>query len=222
MKPIAKNFLPNFLRRKAVEWERRNSQDPAEDLRIWKTLCSTLADYPILDFPFFSKVDAWRAYGEASDYELWVLERMGWAEWRGAPKLLYSMEGISIPSVEESEIITISSITPPYLAAATELLWDAEIEAGSVQVAAVEDLPEAIRFKLSMHMPKFLRELAETLDQMESHQLEFSDYIDARVEDYVTKLDASQKEKLSAIDRYFRQERRLELFHDFLEQIQRR
>jgi hypothetical protein len=222
MQLLSKDFLPSLLRRRATEWEKRSSTHADLDLKDWRQISSILKDYSRVEFPFFTKVDAWRAYGASDVNELWVLERLGWGEWKGEHQLLYSMEGIEVPSVEESEIVTISSITPPYLQIATELAWDQEIEGGSVQVAPLELLPEAIRLKVGLHTPKFLRELALTLDQMEEHQIEFAEYIRARIQEFTARLDPSQRKKIDQIDRYFWQERRIELFHDFLEQYLRR
>jgi hypothetical protein len=57
---------------------------------------------------------------------------------------------------------------------------------------------------------------------MEEHQIEFAEYIRARIQEFTARLDPSQRKKIDQIDRYFWQERRIELFHDFLEQYLRR
>ncbi len=219
MKAIAKNFLPELLRRRAAQWEKR--EDRGEDIRLDQLLSieSLFRDYH-LSFPFFSKIDAWRAYNEESDHELWVLERVGWGEWNGEWSLLYCMEGISIPLMEDSEIITVNSISPPFLANAVDLEWSEEILADAVQVAKVGQLPDAIRYKLNLHIAKFLYELAETLTQMEIHQIEFEEYVEKRIREYTARLGDKLPKKLDSIGKYFREERRVELFHDFLEEIQ--
>lgn len=214
----AVNFLPQLLRRRAREWESSAEQGQESPRESFWSLEKILAEYG-LPFTFFSKVDAWRAYQEIKDHELWVLERVGWAEWKGATRLLYCMEGITIPELENSEIVTVNSISPPFLTGAHELEWSEEILAEAVQVGAIEDLPEALRLKVSLHMPRFLRELADTLLQMEVHKQAFNDYVKSRIDEYVEKVGERQQRKLETIETYFKHERRVELFHDFMEKI---
>jgi len=221
MSTLPVNFLPQLLRRRAREWEKAEERGQEASLENFWSLEQIIADYS-LPFPFFSKVDAWRAYQEIKDHELWVLERVGWAEWKGATRLLYCMEGITIPELENSEIVTVNSISPPFLPAAHELEWSEEVLAEAVQVGAIEDLPEALRLKVSLHMPKFLRELADTLLQMDVHKQAFTAYVDARINDYVQKVGERQIRKLETIETYFKHERRVELFHDFMEEIHRK
>lgn len=174
-----------------------------------------------LSLPFFVKVDAWRAYTEESDFDLWILERLGWGRWKDEFRLVYAMEGLPIPHLEDAEIVTVNSASPPLLSTARELCWSEEIVAEEVHACPLTDLPEAIKQKVYPHIDQLLFDFGETLIQMDSCSDEFDLYLQSRIDDYLERIGLEEPDDtVDAIVHYFKNERRLELFQEFLESEQ--
>jgi hypothetical protein len=171
-----------------------------------------------LNFPLFSKVDAWKAPEVTGEAEVWILERMGWGNWKKKNRLLYVIESVSIPPMEGAEVLSVNSNSPPYLSAAKPIEWDCEILPDEVQAVPLKEAPPLLKEKSYPYLPEFLFFLSETLDQMALHHLEFADFMEEKVEEFVkSKATTRDKKRRSAIEEYFQTERRAELFMEFLQ-----
>lgn len=222
LKPFTANLLPALLRKRARRIDKILQQNPesaSADLvqKEVEQVQALLQEYK-MEFPYFFKVDAWRAYHEGPEMELWVLERVGWALWRDEPQFLYCMEGLAIPQLEDTEIISVNSASPPYLPAAREIIWTDEIAAEAVQVARLSELPKAVRNKAYFVFPRMLEELALLLTQMDQYGPEFKEFLDDKIEEYLLRTGEKQTRRVDSIKTYFRSERRIELFQEFLKQ----
>lgn len=214
------NFLPSLLMSLSREFSKA-SQSPSSDFdfsRSIERLERVLRNYSV-SFPYFYKTDAWRAFGgDETQMDLWILERLGWGKWKTKFRLLYVMEGIPVPQIEDAEVISVNSNSSPYLVGARPLEFDEEILAEEVQVSALADVPEALREKALLCLADFAAIFAATLSQMEVYDQEFDQFVESKIDEYLDKIGCLRgKKKSLAIEKYFRNERRAELFFEFLE-----
>lgn len=214
------SLLPQLLESRAKEFIKYRSISRSDLPTIeaqMKQLESLLLKYK-LSFPFFVKVDAWRAYCEEVNYDLWILERLGWGKWKDEYQFLYVMEGLTIPKLDNAEVISVNSASPPFLTGAQDLNWSEQIIAEEVQAATLGSVPSAVKEKAYPFLEDFLYNLSETLRQMETYDDEFSSYIEQKIDEYMDRIgDRGPQKKVDAIQKYFRIDRRVELFHEFLE-----
>ncbi|TVQ78416.1 MAG: hypothetical protein EA369_06835 [Bradymonadales bacterium] len=170
------------------------------------------------DFPLFLKVDAWRIGENAEGSEIWILERIGWGSWRGERQLIYVLECLELPRMEGAEVVSITTHSPPYLQAAVPLDWERELSDHEVQVVALSEAPPLLKEKLYPFVPEYLFFLSETLIQMNQHQTEFHDFVEEKVDEFVSEEpEAFDLRNRSQIQHYFKTERRAELFLEFMQ-----
>ena len=215
------SLLPQILERQSREFKKYSHHINPNDLSSVEAkldrIESLLNRYEYY-FPYFVKVDAWRAYCEDSNYDLWVLERIGWGRWNKENRLIFVMEGVSIPKLDNAEVISVNSASPPFLTGARELDWSEQILAEEVQAALVTELPNAVKEKIYPFLEEFLIQLSETISQMEKYDDEFSVYLEQKIDEYLERVgDGRKRRKSEAIHRYFTIDRRVELFYEFLE-----
>lgn len=211
------SLLPTLLAHRADEYNQFRFSNSKHFSKIEKEVLGLeklLSNYKI-DFPFFCKVDAWRAYHENVDQDLWILERIGWGKWKRKFRLLYVMEGLSIPRMGDAEIVTVNSLSPPFLGAARELCWTDEIFPEEVQACQLVKMPNALKEKTYPLLEEFASSLSVTLEKMEVYDKEFSEFLEDKIQDYIAKTGAETK--ANRIENYFRHDRRVELFHEFLD-----
>gem|GEM_PF-4389241 len=220
MKKEQFNLLPLILEKRAKDFVRYRSISSSNIDSIEqkvRQLESLLNQYQMW-LPFFAKVDAWKAYYKENHYDLWLLERIGWAKWKRGYGFLYVLEGLSIPKLENADVITVNSSSPPFLPAAHELNWSDQILAEETQVAPLLEIPNAVKEKVYPYLEEFLFHLSATLRQMEELDDEFSQYLDQKIEEYLSRIGTHDGDSdHRAIQKYFRIDRRVELFHEFLE-----
>lgn len=213
------NLLPRLLERKAKEFMLISSALPKKSKEADKKISSlevVLNDYQI-DFPFFVKVDAWQSYTEIEDSDLWVLERIGWGRLKNKFTMLFVAEGICVPRVENAEIVSVNCSTPPFLASASRLDWKKEIGIDEVRACELTQLPDAMKEKTYQQLEEWCLDLAQTLNQMETYDREFSEFLEAKIAEYLDQPDF-QDIKSEQIRYYFHHDRKVELFQEFLDE----
>lgn len=217
----SKNLLPTLLHRRASGMARFTSVNPRNIPQLeqeLKHLENLLTKYK-LNFPYFFKIDAWRAFQEEVSFDLWILERLGWGKWKNKYRLLYVMEGIPVPHLEDAEVVSVNSASSPYLVGAKDLAWSEEIHPEEVQASPIFELPNSIKEKAYPFLADFLESLAETIEQMETHNQEFDRFLESKIDEYFERIGSDRtKRRSTAIEKYFRQDRRVELFFEFLEE----
>lgn len=216
------NLLPNLLSKRAKTFTRARSLR-SEQLELISHDLSKLEDllkHYQLDFPFFTKVDAWKTTSFDEEHDLWVLERIGWGVWKESYQLLFCLEALPIPKMPDAEVVSVNSASPPFLAAAQLLDWTKEIQSEDVLVSPLSELPLPLKEKAYPCLDELVWSLADTINQMESYQEEFQCYLEDRIQEYLERFDQELfHSKAEAIQSYFRSERRVELFYEFLESL---
>jgi len=217
-----KLFLPRYLESRAEKLLQLDDRQEDEILPAFDSAIARIEEslrlYQ-LDFPLFLKVDAWRSPLQGSETELWTLERIGWGKWKRRSRFLYVIEAIAIPQLDEAEILTVNSNSPPLLAGAKELDWEQEIKADGIQAVSLSDAPLVFKEKAYPFIPEYLFYLSDTLQQMDLHQVEFQEYMDQKVDEFVrNKGKVGVETRRGAVHRYFQTEGRAELFLEFLSQ----
>jgi len=214
------NFLPSLLMGLSKDLiksldSKRSEQDFKRTVAHLERLLQTYS----VSFPYFYKTEAWPSFADDErSMDLWVLERLGWGKWKSRFRLLYVMEGIPVPQMEDAEVISVNSNSSPYLVGAQPLRLEQEVRAEEVQVLSLGEIPEALREKTLFCLPDFLAQLAATLSQMEVYNQEFDEFVETKIDEYLDKIGCLRgKKKSVAIEKYFRSDRRAELFFEFLE-----
>lgn len=217
---MSQSILPSILEKRAKAWLKFRLADHIafeEGDRAVNSLEHLLRQYH-LNFPFFIKIDAWKAFYESPDEDLWILERIGWGRWKKEFQLLYVTEGLSIPRLEDAEVISVNSSSPPFLMGACEMEWGEQMAPEQVQTCRLDELPQAMKDKAYPYLEELAMSLSETLEQMTAHESEFSEFLNQKVQEYLDKLGERPPEiKSKAITKYFRNDRRFELFQEFMQ-----
>jgi len=219
-----RNILPSLIERRAKSFVKYRSFRP-QDIQLFEKEvvdAERMLQHHEFKWPFFIKVDAWKAYSEHPDLDLWVLERMGWGKWKRRHRFLYVMEGITIPKMQNAEVISVNSMSPPFLTAAEDLRWSDQIVAEDVQASQLDAIPNAIKEKAYPMFEECLYQMGETIIQMEKYEEPFSEFIDQKIDEYLGRVStiSSERKASDAIEKHFRVDRRVELFYEFLEEIE--
>lgn len=217
------NLLPDILARRAKVLTRTRSihADKLDRVEADVYQLEDLLKKYAVDFPFFIKVDAWKSYSPDPEYDLWVLERIGWGKWKDEYQVLFCLEGLPIPKMEDAEVVSVNSASPPFLISAKDLQWTEEILPEEVQASELARLPYALKEKVYPYLDELVLSLGETIDQMEAYGNEFSDYLEGKIDEYLKRFEHDPfHTRTEAIQAYFRSDRRVELFYEFLEALE--
>jgi len=216
---IHSSLLPHLLEKKSRKFMTLSAGLPRKVKEIDQNLKSleVLLNHYKIDFPFFLKVDAWPSYSDTDESDLWVLERIGWGRLKNRFCMLFVAEGISVTRVEDAEIVSVNCITPPFLGSASRLNWREEIGRDEVRACEMSQLPYAMKEKAFHYLEEWCDELAQTLNQMQTYDREFAEFVEAKISEYLEQPDFKGF-KTEQIRYYFHHDRKVELFNEFLEE----